>query len=475
MSFRFTWILTSLISGTFLLPASSTVIHVPADAPTIQDGVNLTSPGDTVEVACGTYDVGLGVNLKDEIVIRSETGFPDCVTLEVSGDGGRGLRCGNLTSGVRIEGFRLVGEEYFSMGIYVVNSSVTVSRCDIRNFCQCYYESFASGAGLRASNSSIVTVENCSFVNNRAESFEGHGYEGGAIYCRDSQLIVRSSEFVENFASDYGGAVYSSQNSSMSFLDSRFERNNGWMGAAVVGDALSIDRCAFIENISTNSGAVWGKGTIQNSHFERNRGQFGAAVHASGDAVVRNCSFRMNQAGYGAVGLEGPVLVESCLFEGNAGHRGSAIFVSQPGAVVRRCTFVGNRDSSVPGGVVVAGKYGFLEGHCDVQNSIIAFSASGPATGCFDQGSITATCCDFFGNAGGDWVGCVQGQENSNGNISADPFFCGLTAAKYLLQQNSPCAPPQSGDCDEIGAFGVGCGPVSVESKSWGGIKGLYR
>jgi hypothetical protein len=27
----------------------------------------------------------------------------------------------------------------------------------------------------------------------------------------------------------------------------------------------------------------------------------------------------------------------------------------------------------------------------------------------------------------------------------------------------------------QIGAFGTGCGPVSVEPSSWGGIKALYR
>lgn len=34
----------------------------------------------------------------------------------------------------------------------------------------------------------------------------------------------------------------------------------------------------------------------------------------------------------------------------------------------------------------------------------------------FGNPSVAATCCDFYGNAGGDWVGCVAGMNGVNGN-----------------------------------------------------------
>jgi hypothetical protein len=61
-------------------------------------------------------------------------------------------------------------------------------------------------------------------------------------------------------------------------------------------------------------------------------------------------------------------------------------------------------------------------------------------------------------------------------NFSGDPMFCGT--GNYYLQSDSPCAPgnqPGGADCGLIGPLPVGCGAVSVETKTWGGVKAIYR
>ncbi len=61
-------------------------------------------------------------------------------------------------------------------------------------------------------------------------------------------------------------------------------------------------------------------------------------------------------------------------------------------------------------------------------------------------------------------------------NFSANPMFCGVD--NYRLQAESPCAPgnqPNGIDCGLIGPLPVGCGTVSVEMKTWGSIKAMYR
>jgi len=63
------------------------------------------------------------------------------------------------------------------------------------------------------------------------------------------------------------------------------------------------------------------------------------------------------------------------------------------------------------------------------------------------------------------------------GEISGlDPQFCGLEdSGNYFLQEDSPCAPDNSGGCGLIGPLPVGCGTVATEQKSWGEIKSIYK
>jgi len=63
-----------------------------------------------------------------------------------------------------------------------------------------------------------------------------------------------------------------------------------------------------------------------------------------------------------------------------------------------------------------------------------------------------------YGNAGGNWVGCLAGQEGIDGNISADPLLCNVAAEHYgLADESSPCAPANTDCLELIGAINVYC------------------
>jgi parallel beta-helix repeat protein len=85
-------------------------------------------------------------------------------------------------------------------------------------------------------------------------------------------------------------------------------------------------------------------------------------------------------------------------------------------------------------------------------------------------------CNDVFGNG----TNYMTDPTGSNGNISSDPLFCGASpelSGNYDLQSSSPCAPgnhPGGFACALIGRGAVKC-DVSVEKKSWGSIKAMYR
>jgi hypothetical protein len=106
---------------------------------------------------------------------------------------------------------------------------------------------------------------------------------------------------------------------------------------------------------------------------------------------------------------------------------------------------------------------------------IIAFT-DGIAVQCSGAGVATLTCCDVFGNAGGNWTGCIAGQLGVNGNFSLDPQFCNLDMRDFRLHSTSPCLPgnhPQGKPCGLIGVYGSGCA-TAVDPTTWGAIKARF-
>ena len=114
------------------------------------------------------------------------------------------------------------------------------------------------------------------------------------------------------------------------------------------------------------------------------------------------------------------------------------------------CTFVNNMAS-------VGGGFWCVEGSTvRIGNSIIAFNNPGDVY-CDGGATATLTCCDNYGNTGGDWTGCIANQYGQAGNFAADPKFCDVPRGNYSLSHGSPCAPENNPGCGLIGALGVGC------------------
>lgn len=180
-------------------------------------------------------------------------------------------------------------------------------------------------------------------------------------------------------------------------------------------------------------------------------------------------------------------LISNCVIAFNEGGQyASAIAViSDAGAVISDCTIFGN--GSGAGNCVSTGAQ-ILEvtsgGVVFVTRTIVAGSPDQPAvTGLGWCGSVLVSCSNFYGNACGDYVGCVAGWLGVDGNFSADPLFCDPTrdALDFTLATNSPCLPgnhPDGWSCNLIGARGEGCappGPTATGATSWGAIKAAFR
>lgn len=118
------------------------------------------------------------------------------------------------------------------------------------------------------------------------------------------------------------------------------------------------------------------------------------------------------------------------------------------------------------------------EGNYHVYNNIV----TGCRRGIYSY-SIAAylDCNDAWGNEEFNYGLLTGDPVGTNGNISADPQFCGANpelSGNFYLQSDSPCAPgnhPDGYSCGLIGALPVGCGATATQRSSWSGIKSLYR
>jgi hypothetical protein len=181
----------------------------------------------------------------------------------------------------------------------------------------------------------------------------------------------------------------------------------------------------------------------------------GAGVYCLGSAPsLTNVYFIDNEvagagvgAGLAAVDGSAPEL-HYCVFSGSqTEHRGADVHLFDSTVLLDHCTLFGG--SAPEGGVINVDDGGQLT----LRNTIIAFSQAGPAVECLWSGTVTLDCCDLYGNAGGDWVGCIADQYGVT-NISLDPQFCNPAAGDFHLWNYTPCV---SEMCGQVGALGIGC------------------
>lgn len=217
---------------------------------------------------------------------------------------------------------------------------------------------------------------------------------------------------------------------------------SGWGGGMLfIATSPTLERCVFSGNRATGGG--------------------GLAIAGHGAPVVTDCVFEANSAehGGGVLGWVTTATLSGCTFRANtADSLGGGLAAMLASVSITGSTFQGN--AAPEGGALHAD----LDTQCTVDNAILAFCAVGEAVWCDSTSSAALTCCDVFGNAGGDWVGALAGQQGVNGNFAQDPLFCDAPAGDLRLASGSPCLPgnhPDGADCALIGAHG-GCASVGV-------------
>jgi predicted outer membrane repeat protein len=339
------------------------------------------------------------------------------------------------------------------------------------------------GGAIYCDEESAPTITNCTFSSNTALT-------GGAVCMWNSGAEFSGCMFTSNAAETSGGAVWSYETTGLTFTNSTFSDNAAAYGGALscpVG-SVTITACAFNDNSAnaagsspSGGGAVYGYDatlSLTDCVFSGNLSLAdGGAIHSNFCALTLSGCACMNNTAAGNGGAlysdAGYPTLEYCIIYTNEAVLGGGLYANEGYPTLRSCTLYGN--VATTGGGIYNGPFALLT----VEQTIVAASSAGQALAC-DAAVMTApalSCCNFFGNAGGDWDdGMIADQLGESGNIALDPEFCSPVPHEHdnwALQSDSPCAPEQS-VCGLIGAVEVGCEDTPVRASSWGGIKALF-
>jgi hypothetical protein len=374
----------TLLTITLLLalatPALATTRRVPQDYATIQAGITAAVAGDTVLVACGTYNEN-SITMKSGVILRSATGLFDCATINAGATTYRVMTCTSLASGTVVEGFTLMNG---------------------RN---------STGAGVSCSGSSVL-FKQCKFTGNTATS------TGGGIYIPSGSPAFVSCTFQSNSATQGGGAYISG--GSPSFTTCTFLSNtatsatNGGGGVYCTGTTASFSHCAWTTNTAQLSGALYAASaiTMHGCTFTSNTATAGNAgairLYNAGTVQADSCSFASNTAtAYGgALDVDGSTLVLArSTVSGNSAASCGAIYCRNSATLTATDTDVSNNSASgasATGAAISAATATVQLDRCTFnQNHITTTGSSGGALYLSIGGSSYADSCTFYHNAAG--------------------------------------------------------------------------
>jgi len=439
--------------GLLTTSVQGAIIQVPGDYPTIQQAVDAAVSGDEIQVAAGIYSD----------------------PTHVAGAGDATLCCVILKSGIRLRGAGL--------GQTTIDAAY-------------------SGRGIHVYQCQDVHISDLTITGGYAENY------GGAIFCRQSSPLIERCEIVEN----HDGGIAMIEASHPTIRDCLMHFNvakNGGGLEVEVGCQPTVVRCDIVDNEAPFAAGVMlrGSATLAHCRILRNRttgavGVMGGGILAvdSASPTILDCEISGNECsgdggGIALMGEGTSAVIADCVITDNvctgiesrgggiyiagqatpqirgcvvAGNRttgpwsdGGGLYVHYSGVDLTHCTFHGNWTA---GGGYLAGNVGieysdFLPLPVSLTHSIMAASPDGQGLWCMGTGTPPEiSCCDVFGNAGGDQI-CGAG----TGNFSLDPQLCDPAQGNFHIVEASPCAPgnhPEGpGACDGllIGAWVQGC------------------
>ena len=237
--------------------------------------------------------------------------------------------------------------------------------------------------------------------------------------------------------------------------------------ARVENLTLTVIEGGLVEPVSRGAGVhlVNSSPTFSNVIIEGFEADYGGAVYCDegSSPLFQGCWFLDNYAratggAVASVGVNAPEF-DQCLFADNIAEASGGTINAALGSapMLTQCTVV--RGDAATG----SGLSSWDASVFTITQVILVDGLNGRGWD-GDMGSVPVVLCtDIYGNEGGDWEGALEPQLPMDGNISANPEFCGNADSNnpYTLNDTSPCSADVHPGCLGIGAFGVNCSYVS--------------
>ena len=418
----FSIILSLLCVNTYVFAA---MIHVPADQPNIQSGIDAAKDGDTVLVANGIYKGEGNVNIDfkgKQITVKSLNGAEATII--------------NCLWTPNTRGFIFQSEE---------TSDSVLDGFSIKNGVH------DLGGGIYCNNAS-PTIKNCVISLNRSVAPQLPGRGGGGIYCFNSDAVITACKIVENSAnSDHGGGVLLTGNarntkSQPSLINCTITKNDG-------GGVYCFDDVNPI---------------IKNSTVSLNNGR-GIVYHhfARGNNIITNCLITENRGGGIECSNYSYLNITDSIITLNKAKTGGGIFCDGSSIIeVSECVIAQNIATETGGGIHVYSKWGHAEiAFCTITRNVANKKGGGVYAlinisffnlsnsiiwGNITRGDyaefagagrqITIKSCDIRGGLvgiglepDGRWFTYVN-------NIDSDPLFVDADRGDFRLEENSPAS-----------------------------------
>ncbi len=368
---------------------SATIINIPEDQATIQEGINVAVNGDTVLVQPGTYLENINYNGKNVTVASLYLTTQDTTyishTIIDGNEIGNAVRFENeedLTA--VLIGFKIING-YSSAdggGIYIYNSSPTIYYCIFEN---------NHARGIRVTNNSNPNIYYCIFKNNYGSgiscSWNGNPFiknvtirdnSDSGLYCFHADPIIENTIISNNYAVTCGAGIILEQSNpvltNVQIVDNHAEPEphpeaTSW-GAGI---QMHVNCHPILTNVLITGNIAWGPGA--------------AIVATSNCQVTLINSTITDNSSYNQYGTYGVIHIQS-----------SDLDLSD-------CILWNNYPIEL-----------------SISSSVLAVNYSNIQGG---ESGIS-----IYGNSTINWL---------EGNIDADPLFAGTGEHPYSLLEDSPC------------------------------------